>query len=268
MARTIRVFPRRTSMTPGDDLAFVGDPPLIRPVAGQVHVSCTFTWDMAEVRRLQNAWSQYYEPVIIGGPAWDSYRPEFEPGLYIRPGLTFTTRGCNNQCPWCLVPQREGKIREIEIHPGNNILDNNILQCSKPHLAKVFAMLRSQHAIHFSGGLDSRLLTESIADGLRSLRIRQLFFACDTKESIKALENAKHKLEGFTRNQLRCYVLLGFNNETISDAQERLEAVWELGFMPFAQLYQPPDKYIDYSKEWRDRARTWSRPAAMKALQN
>lgn len=29
--RIIRVFPRRTSMTPRDDYAFVGDPPLMLP---------------------------------------------------------------------------------------------------------------------------------------------------------------------------------------------------------------------------------------------
>ena len=50
--RIVRVFPRRTSATPTDDLAFVGDPPLFLPEADEVHVSCTFTWDRAEARRL------------------------------------------------------------------------------------------------------------------------------------------------------------------------------------------------------------------------
>ena len=49
MKRTIRVFPRQTAMTPTDELAFVGDPPLSlwRPSADEVHVSVTFTWDKA-----------------------------------------------------------------------------------------------------------------------------------------------------------------------------------------------------------------------------
>jgi hypothetical protein len=41
----IRVFPRRTSLTPTDEYAFVGEPPMLRPEADEVHVSCTFTWD-------------------------------------------------------------------------------------------------------------------------------------------------------------------------------------------------------------------------------
>ena len=254
-------------MTPRDDYAFVGDPPskLIRPEADEVHVDCTFTWDIKKVLRLVEAWRQYYPVVQLGGAALGSPAGEFVPGLYVRHGVTITSRGCNNHCPWCLARLREGPHREIGIHPGNNILDNNILQSSKEHLAEVFDMLRSQRTIRFSGGLDSRQLTDSIADDLRSLSIKHLFFACDTKEAIKPLERAKQKLHGFTREHLRCYVLLAFDNETISQAQERLEAVWGLGFMPFAMLYQPPDKYIEYSKEWRALARTWSRPAAMKA---
>lgn len=263
--KIIRVFPVKTNMTPRDEYAFVGDPPMLRPEADEVHVSCTFTWHMAIARRLAGAWAQYY-PVKLGGPAFGSPANGFNPGDYVRQGVTFTSRGCNNQCPWCLVPQREGKLREIAVQPGNAIQDNNLLQCNQTHIAKVLDMLRSQHQICFSGGLDSRLLTNSIVDDLRALRIYQLFFASDTKEAIKPLEKARQMLQGFNRDQLRCYVLLGFNGETISEAQERLEAVWELGFMPFAQLYQPPEHYIQYSHEWRALARTWSRPAAMKAV--
>lgn len=265
MSRIIRVFPRKTSMTPRDDYSFVGDPPLIRPEANLVHISCTFTWDIEETRRLQCSWGQYY-PIVLGGLAYGYSGGEFTPGFYVRQGITFTSRGCNNHCPWCLVPEREGKLREIEVKPGNVIQDNNLLQCNKDHLNKVFNMLRSQCNIDFSGGLDSRLLTDSIAEDLRSLKIKQLFFACDTKEAIKPLERARQKLNGLTQNQLRCYVLLAFNGESISQSQERLEAVWGLGFIPFAQLYQTPEQYIKYPQEWRDLARTWSRPAATKAF--
>lgn len=264
--RIIRVFPKRTSFTPRDEYAFVGDPPLIRPEADEVHISCSFTWDQDEAERLRRAWGQYYAIVKIGGMS--CFDNDFMPGFYIRRRITFTSRGCNNQCPWCLVPEREGKLRQIEIQQGNKVQDNNLLHCNKEHINKVIDMLRSQRAIEFSGGLDSRLLTNSVADDLKSLRIYQLFLACDTKESIRPLEKAKEKLNGFRRDQLRCYVLLAFKGESISEAIERLQAVWDLGFMPFAQLYQPPDQYIQYSKEWRSLARTWSRPAAMKAKAN
>ena len=265
MAKIIRVFARRTKMIPRDDYAFVGDPPskLIRPEADEVHVSCPFTWDLKEAHRLVEAWRQYYPIVKLGGMACRN--GIFNPGMYIRQGVTFTSRGCNNRCPWCLVPEREGKLREIPIVLGNIVQDNNLLQCRRQHIAKVFDMLRSQHSIQLSGGLDSRLLSDDIADEIRSLRIAQVFLAADTKIALKPLERALRYLQ-LPRNKTRCYALLAFGGETISEATERLETIWELGAMPFAQLYQPPDRYIKYSKEWHDLARTWARPAAMKAL--
>ncbi|MBA7466141.1 hypothetical protein ES707_01316 [subsurface metagenome] len=268
-SKIIRVFPRRTSMTPRDDYAFVGDPPLIRPLASEVYVSCAFTWDMPAAKRLADAWAQYY-PVSLGGCAYAhaiDYPDLFTPGMYVRKGIVITHRGCNNQCPWCLVPRREGSLREIEIYDGNNLIDNNILQCSRGHIAKVVDMLRQQHGIILSGGLDSRLFTSSIADDLKSLRIKRMFFACDTKEAIKPLERAKCKLDGFTMDQLRCFVLLCFyENETVDQALARLIEVYRLGFMPFAMLYQPPDKHIEYSKEWRKLAKHFTRPAITKAF--
>jgi len=36
-----RVLPRRTSATPDNELAFIGDLPLFLPAADEVHVSCS-----------------------------------------------------------------------------------------------------------------------------------------------------------------------------------------------------------------------------------
>ncbi len=267
LKKIIRVFPRRTSHTPNDGMVFIGDPPLERSVADEVHVDCTFTWDKPKAERLQKAWSQYYQVVKIGGCAFDDPCKDFIPGRYIKKGVTFTSRGCNNQCPWCLVPKREGKLRQIDDFPeGNIIQDNNFLQCNKSHTDKVFQMLRTQKHIEFSGGLDARLLKWDDAEQLRSLHIYQMFFACDTPGSLSALQRAGQLLKGIDRRKLRCYVLLAFNGQTISQAIEHLESVWAAGFMPHAQLYQPADHWIDYPVEWRELSRRWLRPCAMQMM--
>lgn len=266
--KTIRVFPHRTSFTPTDDYAFVGYPPMIRPEADEVHISCTFTWDIDLAIGLRAAWQQYYKLALLDGPAFNRSHSHFDPGLYVKDGVTFTTRGCNNRCPWCLVPEREGKLRTLEIQPGYIIGDNNLLQAPQGHIDSVFRMLRQQKkAAVFSGGLDARLITDSITDQLRGLRISQLFLACDTEASLSPLRVATDRLKGLGRDKLRCYVLLAYNGETIKQAEDRLVKVWEAGCMPFAQLWQPPErKKLEYSQAWRDLARTWSRPAAMKTV--
>ena len=262
--KIIRIFPRRTSLTPEDSYAFIGDPPLWRPVADEVHVSIAFTWDIEEGHRLRDAWAQHYPVVRIGGPAIAPPKDGFEPGMYVKYGVTFTSRGCPRRCPWCLVPEREGKLRLLEIKPGWIVNDNNLLATPREHQEQVYAMLRSQHRkAAFAGGLEAALVDDWVAGQLRRLRIDQIFLACDTAGSLESLKRAVAKLTFLNRRQLRCYVLIGFGNETPSEAEERLEAVWQAGCLPFAQLFQPPDHYIKYSIDWRRLARLWSRPAAM-----
>jgi len=73
------------------------------------------------------------------------------------------------------VPEREGKLVEIEkFTPGHIVQDNNLLQASRRHNRRVFAMLRAQrNAAVLSGGLDARLVDDEIVEELRGLRIHQ-----------------------------------------------------------------------------------------------
>ncbi len=263
----IRVFPRRTSYTPTDDLAFVGDPLLMRPDADEVHISCVFTWEIPEAERLADSWGRFY-PVKLGGPAFDDPGGEFTPGRYVREGITITSRGCPRRCSFCYVPRREGRLRELQIKPGNVITDNNLLACSESHIKAVFKMLATQRRIVFSGGLDARMMTSWQAEWIEAnqTRIKELYFAADrdTHTTWDALEKVSEALPFLTRRKKRCYVLIGWGEETIEAARKRLQMVWDLGFMPFAQFYRGPDQQ-DRTKDWRELQNIWTRPARMKA---
>jgi hypothetical protein len=258
----IRVFPRRTKWTPIDELAFVGDPPIFRPPEQPVMVSVVFTWDIEEGQRLFKAWSKYYRNVHISGPAFNEPGGHFYPEMFIKKGVTFTSRGCPKKCSFCLVSKREGNIRELPIIPGNIIQDNNLLACSRSHQEKVFEMLQTQKGIKFSGGLDGDFLKEWHVDEFKKLKIAELWFACDAYKDLQRLERVADLLSDFSQNKKRCYVLIGFNQ---IEEIKRLRKVFELGFLPFAQLYQgiEPKNYDYY---WKSLARTWSRPCAYKSL--
>jgi len=262
----IRVFPRHTNFIPDDELAFVGLPPLFRPQEQMpVRISCTFTWDKPIVERLKQEWSMYYEDVDVGGPAYNDEGGEFTPGLFMRKGVTITSRGCNKKCKWCFVPKREGGLRELSIKDGWIVQDNNLLQCSDKHIREVFDMLKRQpKPIEFKGGFDATIFKEWHRYLLDELRLKTVWFACDTPSSIKPLERVSRILDGISMNKRFCFVLIAFDNETLLQAEKRLETVYNLGFLPFAQLYQTEQKRL-YSKAWKQLARKWSRPAAFKA---
>ena len=268
MKRILRVFSKRTSYTPTDDLAFVGPPPFAEmiPEHDEVHVSCTFTWDMDECEDLAFQWEGATRaPVKLGGPAYHSPADDFTPGLYVKKGIIFTSRGCNNNCPWCGVRQIEGKLRELPITEGNVIQDNNFLQCSRQHKDKVFDMLRSQRGICFRGGLETDLIDDHFVSDITSLRIAELWLACDTDAQLPRFKTACKKLTdaGFNRNQIRCYSLIGHDMEK---EEQRNREIFRAGAMPFSQLEMDfSRKRVEYSDEWKAFRRLWQRPALMKA---
>lgn len=261
--RIARVFGAKTNMTPTDEDVYFGPPPDLLDIKyDEVHISITFTTDIRKIAPIADYWHEY-GVVKIGGPACGDPGGEFMPGLYLKKGVTITSRGCIRNCPFCYVPSREGRIRELKIHAGNIVQDNNLLACSTNHIKKVFEMLRTQRGVDFAGGLDCRLLEDWMIEELRSLKIQQIWVAYDSEDYTSAVQRAGTKLsEYFSRNKLRCYVLIGYGEDTLDKAESRLRQTWEFGFLPFAMLYQPKQ----YEKKWHELQRNWSRPAITKNI--
>ena len=265
----MRVFIKRTSQTPIDKYATIGFPSLFLPQdIDEVHISTIFSWDIEKALRLKRNYELYYPKVLVGGPAFadGNYDPKFTSGRYVKKGITITTRGCNFKCPFCLVDKKEGKFREINIEAGNVIQDNNILLASRDHLRKVFDMLKTQKGIRFVGGLDKRLLKDWHIEELRSLKIKELWLAFDSWDNKKDFVKVMDKLKraGFSRNQIRCYVLAGFN-EPIQTSEERLRFVYECGALPFIQKYRDENDN-KLSKENSKFIRRWSRPTIYRSI--
>lgn len=265
----VRVFPHQNNFLPIDEYALYGFQPLLLPlIYDEIHISCTFTWDKPYCRELKTLYESVQDkPVKLGGVAFGSPIDGFIQGMYLRSNIIFTSRGCNNRCPWCIVPKQEGKLKLLDHIPiGNIIQDNNFLQTNREHKEKVFEMLKTQKAIEFKGGLETSLIDDHFIDGIRDLRIARLWLACDTDNEIKALQKAAEKLKksGFNRNKISCYVLSYGKNRDKDEA--RAKAVFEAGAMPFVQLYRDfSETKTEYSKDWEQWARSWQRPAIIKA---
>ena len=90
-----RVFPRRTTATPDDALAFTTPPPKQGlPDIDEVHISVAFSYDMEKAERLAEQWAALGVPVKVGGPATGTPGGNFVPGRYLKQGYVITSRGC------------------------------------------------------------------------------------------------------------------------------------------------------------------------------
>lgn len=261
-----RVFPRRTNATPDDELAFTGPPPKQGlPDIDEIHVSVAFSYDMEKAEQLAEQWSALGVPVKMGGPAFNSPGGEFVPGLYLRQGFVVTSRGCPNRCWFCSVPKREGfSLRELPVTEGWNVVDDNLLACSDAHIHTVFAMLkRQEHRPVFTGGLEAKLLKPWHVDLLRESKTQRMYFAYDTPDDLPPLMEAGRILRegGITKasHRAHCYVLIGYQGDTMDTAEQRLRQAWQAGFLPFAMLYR--DEAGNTDPEWRKFQRLWARPA-------
>ena len=230
-----------------------------------VHVSACFTWDIEQAWRLVEDWRAVLPgiPVTVGGPAWNDPGGDFVPGLYVRKGVSISSRGCPEKCPWCFVPKREGKLRLLPIAEGDLVQDNNVTAFPRAHFEALCSMLRKQpRAATFAGGLQAARLRDWHIEELRNLKIRELWLAADTDREVNIVRRAALRL-GLSRKKLRCYVMIGYDGETIEKAKRRLENVWEAGCLPFAQLYRDETGGPEYSPAWRKLVKAWSRPAIM-----
>lgn len=263
--RIARVFPRRTALTPDDPLVFVDcqPPMLVLPEIDEVHISVAFSWDVQRAEQLAEAWRIVGVPVKMGGPAFNLPGGEFVPGMYVKQGCTITSRGCPNHCWFCAVPKRDGKLRELPIKDGHNILDDNILACSDEHIEAVFQMLdRQPRRVVFTGGLEARILKPWHARRLREIKAKRMYFAYDTEDDYEPLVEAGRIMqqEGhtFASHSMCCYVLIGFRGDTFDKAERRLTNTLRAGFMPYAMLYRDDNGLTD--KNWRRFQREWLRP--------
>jgi hypothetical protein len=259
----IRVFPRLTNATPNDELARINTMPTPFDVADEVHISVAFTWDTARAEELAEQW-KFVAPTKIGGVAFNERGGDFVPGMYMKKGYVITSRGCNNRCWFCSVPEREGyQVRELPITDGWIVQDDNLLACSQQHINEVFEMLKRQpKRPSFTGGLEAKLLTQNMAFRLKELKPESMFFAYDTPNDYDPLVQAGTYLQnaGFvkTNHIARCYVLTGYKGDTFDKAQKRMYEAWNAGFMPFSMLYRGDDGTPN--PEWKKFHRLWANP--------
>ncbi len=97
----------------------------------------------------------------------ESMQPDYDiypPHLYDF-AIGFLTRGCIRKCPWCVVPRKEGGIKEVgdirKIGVKKNVIlmDNNFLAASDDFIQEQLQLSKRLNLrIDFNQALDARLV--------------------------------------------------------------------------------------------------------------
>ena len=175
-------------------------------------------------------------------PDYDLY-----PKLTKNKAFGFLTRGCPNNCPFCIVSKKEGfishKVADLsEWWNGQKeiiLLDANILAC-KQHLELLEQLAESGATVDFTQGLDARFINEKNLEVLSRIKIKTIHFAFDfmknEKRIIKGLELAKEKLNLSDREAI-VYMLTNYNT-SIQDDLYRVNAIKKAGYSPDVRIYR------------------------------
>ena len=227
--------------------------------ADKRYASTVFSWNRTkgdEMRRIG---------AVVGGSGMDlknelpeaveAMRPDYS--LYgIDYGVGYLMRGCIWTCAFCVVPEKEGKPREVatiddlvnrdgRTRPFVVLLDNEFFWREKWAIARLQEF--TERGIDFcpSQGLDVRVVTPALVDALAASPFwnvkrsrRQITFAFDDL-SIEGLyrRGVERLLTKIAAWHLQSFVLVGFNS-TIRQDLERLAIIRSYGIDPFVMVYR------------------------------
>ena len=186
--------------------------------------------------------------------------------------IGFLTRGCIRNCPWCIVPKKEGDIRpyqgwlDIKRDDSRDIvfMDNNVL-ASGWGLAQIESMIGEDVRVDFNQGLDARLIDDHVAEMLARLKwIRFIRMSADTDAMLPVVLKAIERLGKYGVKPYRVFVYLLVQD--IESAERRAIALRKVGAEVFAQPYRDFISNAKPPKELRDFARWVNRKAIFKAV--
>lgn len=198
------------------------------------------------------------EEIIKGGTGYgtDNKLPEeiehIYPDYSLYPKLTrntaygFLTRGCPNNCPFCIVSKKEGrksiKVADLsEFWNGQKeikLLDPNLLAC-KEHEELLRQLIKSKANVDFTQGLDARLITEKNVELLAQVKVKMIHFAFDLMKNEKEIKRGLKLYKETTNISERktgVYILTNYNTPHEEDLY-RIYTVRDLGYMPYVMIF-------------------------------
>lgn len=212
------------------------------PIADKIYVSCIFTKNRHKCKKYEAYGAE------IGGTGYDIKKklPSEIDKIKLNINIDFATRGCIRKCGFCVVPEKEGKMRVdrdlYDIWDSKSkkvvLLDNNILAASEHFKLICMQAQKEKVKLDFNQGLDIRLITHEIAKILSSLKLKYCRFALDYPSLINIFSKKLEILKKYiSLKQVIVYVLVGFDTSWDQDMR-RLLFIKKSGCRPYLMRHE------------------------------
>lgn len=161
----------------------------------------------------------------------------------------FLTRGCPNNCAFCIVSKKEGRVsRKVadlsEFWRGQKyikLLDANLLACKDKEVL-LQQLIESGAQVDFTQGLDARFITADVAEMLKKIKTERVHFAFDFMKHEKAIVEGLRiykEINPLPDYKTIVYMLVNFDT-TIEEDLYRVKKIVELGYIPDIRVYRKP----------------------------
>ena len=159
----------------------------------------------------------------------------------------FLTRGCPNNCSFCIVSKKEGRVcRKVadlsEFWRGQKhikLLDANLLAC-KERNDLLQQLIDSEAKVDFTQGLDARFVTNEVAEMLKNIKTDRIHFAFDFMKNEKAIVRGLktyRKVVNPKEGIAIVYMLTNYDT-SIQEDLYRVKMISECGFRPDVRIYR------------------------------
>jgi hypothetical protein len=248
--------------------------PELWDVFDRVYASCIFDRTRPVAERLL----EVRPDAIVGGTGWDLRRTIEDLGvttktqdysLYprFRASIGFSQRGCRLRCDFCVVPRKEGVVREDQPiaviwrgdpHPRDILLLDNDFFGQRGWRDRVEELRAGAFRVCFSQGINARMISEEAAAAIASVDYRddsftrkRIYTAWDSKEDEKTLFRGLDRLlaAGVKPDHVMVYMLVGYwAGETHEDRDYRRAKLRAWGARPYPMPFVRTPELVGFQR--------------------
>jgi hypothetical protein len=254
----------------GDDveLRYATTPARARPHLWDAHnivyASAIFEKSAAIVQEIQGYWPH----AVVGGTGVSNLtleqhginttHPDYSIYPKWRQSIGFTQRGCRLKCSFCVVPKKEGSVREeatiADIWRGDPwpreliLLDNDFFGQSAWR-ERIAEIREGRFKVSFNQGINARFLTNETAESIASvdyrddqMKAKRIYTAWDNRKDEARLAAGLDCLfrAGVRPDNVMVYMLVGYDHRArqatgriTDDDVYRVETLRRMGARPY-----------------------------------